>query len=46
MYNGECYDLISQLANLGMRKLISEDSYHQVIFDDDENGEWCVEIQW
>ena len=30
MYNGECYDLISQLANLGMRKLISEDSYHQV----------------
>ena len=31
MYNGECYDLIRQLANLGMRKLISEDSYHQVI---------------
>ena len=31
MYNGECYDLISQLANLGMRKLISEDSYHQVL---------------
>ena len=30
MYNGECYDLIRQLANLGMRKLISEDSYHQV----------------
>merc|ERR1719471_578811 len=31
MYNGECYDLIRQLANLGMRKLISEDSYHQDI---------------
>ena len=31
MYNGECYDLIRQLANLGMRKLISEDSYHQVL---------------
>ena len=31
MYNGECYDLIRQLANLGMRKLISEDSYHQVV---------------
>ena len=30
MFNKEGYDLIKQLANLGMRKLISEDSYHQV----------------
>jgi len=29
MFNKEGYDLIKQLANLGMRKLISEDSYHQ-----------------
>ena len=30
IFNKEGYDLIRQLANLGMRKLISEDSYHQV----------------
>ena len=30
MFNKEGYDLIKQLANMGMRKLISEDSYHQV----------------
>jgi len=29
IFNKEGYDLIRQLANLGMRKLISEDSYHQ-----------------
>lgn len=29
IYNSECYDLIRQLANLGMRKLISEEGYHQ-----------------
>ena len=30
LYNKEGYDLISQLANLAMRKLISDtDSYHQ-----------------
>ena len=29
VYNGECLQLVQQLANLGMRKLISEDSYTQ-----------------
>ena len=31
MFNKDGVDLISQLANLAMRKLISEDSYHQVL---------------